>query len=423
MRPVRHRGAKRVFNAGNGPYVRFRKPSLNLYHVDVRTLLTVTAGLMILWTGFVGAALWLTHVNRERLSVRLATQQARLHYQAERALHVGGQPFGQENLHGRVHVYWKGLPGTRGASAPDEWESRSLTGIEPNQEKSELAVRFGEKQLRWLAPVYDESACLSCHEPAQRADGLRGGASILVPMESIMAFSAPAWTRQVQAHLGAWLLGCGLLGLAAHAILRAVRERDRITANLQSALQANETILEQVPFGMVIVDRNKNVRHVNRYAEELIGKPRAEIVDGVCTNSFCPSAKDACPILDLRQTVDNSERRILNADGDVVPVQKSVIPVTWNGEDVLLEAFIDISEQKALIAEQEAALQEEQRLNRLTVGRELRMVQLKEEVNRLLNEAGADPKYRIANPSLVERSEKSVGADSANDTESSKVRS
>ena len=89
----------------------------------------------------------------------------------------------------------------------------------------------------------------------------------------------------------------------------------------------------------------------------------------------------------------------MNANGDSIPVQKSVMPVTWNGEKVLLEAFVDISEQKAFMAEQDAALTEEKRLNRLTVRRELRMMQLKEEVNDLLAAVGMEAKYRLPNDS------------------------
>jgi signal transduction histidine kinase len=54
----------------------------------------------------------------------------------------------------------------------------------------------------------------------------------------------------------------------------------------------------------------------------------------------------SCPILDLNQTVDQSEKMVLRADGARLPVLKSVIPVIKNGRKVLVESCVDISAQK-----------------------------------------------------------------------------
>ena len=81
----------------------------------------------------------------------------------------------------------------------------------------------------------------------------------------------------------------------------------------------------------------------------------------------------------LDQPADAAEQMLLNATGDKIPVKLAVLSISWKREEAFLVAFIDIADQKALLREQEGLLAEEQRLNRLLVGRELRMIELKRE--------------------------------------------
>ena len=52
------------------------------------------------------------------------------------------------------------------------------------------------------------------------------------------------------------------------------------------------------------------------------------------------------PVTDLGEQVDESERIIIAADGRSIPVLKTVVPVKISGRDMLIESFIDLSEQK-----------------------------------------------------------------------------
>ena len=60
---------------------------------------------------------------------------------------------------------------------------------------------------------------------------------------------------------------------------------------------------------------------------------------------------DTCPILDLGQEVDHSERVLVNLKGEELQVLKSVASGRINGRQCLIESFVDITEQKK--AEQE----------------------------------------------------------------------
>jgi PAS domain S-box-containing protein len=50
-----------------------------------------------------------------------------------------------------------------------------------------------------------------------------------------------------------------------------------------------------------------------------------------------------CPILDLGQKLDKSERFLINRFGKEVPILKSVLPITLGDTNYLLEAFVDIT--------------------------------------------------------------------------------
>jgi PAS domain S-box-containing protein len=97
---------------------------------------------------------------------------------------------------------------------------------------------------------------------------------------------------------------------------------------------------------MVIDPAKHEIVDVNTYAAQLIGEPREEIVGRICHQFVCPAATDRCPITDLHEIVDNSERVLVKADGTQLPILKSVVPVEYRGEQYLIESFIDIQRIK-----------------------------------------------------------------------------
>ena len=105
-------------------------------------------------------------------------------------------------------------------------------------------------------------------------------------------------------------------------------------------------MLDSMPFGITLIDKNKHIVHANRDALELMGYDSLdELVGHICNDTLCPADKDKCPILDLKQSVDRSDRILISKDKRRIPILKSVVPIVYQGEEVLLEAFIDITEK------------------------------------------------------------------------------
>ncbi len=108
-----------------------------------------------------------------------------------------------------------------------------------------------------------------------------------------------------------------------------------------------EAVKEAMMTGLVVIDRaSHQIQDVNSAAAAMIGLAKEEIIGRECHDFICPKKKGDCPITEHHQTVDNAERFMLRADGSSLPILKTVTELTLPGGDVLIETFVDISEQK-----------------------------------------------------------------------------
>lgn len=106
-------------------------------------------------------------------------------------------------------------------------------------------------------------------------------------------------------------------------------------------------VFEKIQTGIFIVDpRTHTIMDANPIAESIIGVPRENLVGHVCHDFVCPAHCGQCPITDLHKTIENTERILINAKGEKVPILKTVAKASMNGKDYLVESFIDISDQK-----------------------------------------------------------------------------
>ena len=141
-------------------------------------------------------------------------------------------------------------------------------------------------------------------------------------------------------------------------ILGLVGIHTDITARKQAEIALRESrarfaaLFDANPSGLMLCNRaTRVIEQINPAAAALIGLPPDQIVGRVCHGFLCPAERAACPVCDLGQTVDRSERILLRADGVAVPILKTVVPLRLNDADYLLESFIDISERKRAEAE------------------------------------------------------------------------
>lgn len=107
-------------------------------------------------------------------------------------------------------------------------------------------------------------------------------------------------------------------------------------------------LLNIVGIGIVIIEvTGHRIVFANEKFLDLCGYGLEEIVGKECNSLLCPAQKGFCPITDLGQDVDNSERILITADRVSLPIIKTVIPFMVEGKEYLLESVVDNSGQFA----------------------------------------------------------------------------
>ena len=125
---------------------------------------------------------------------------------------------------------------------------------------------------------------------------------------------------------------------------RDITKEVAIEEKLQQSLKITEKIIENIPIGMMIIGKDKVIQRINKAALSMTGYDSKEDITGkVCHKIICPAQTGKCPITDLNQKVDKSEKIVIRKDGQKIPVYKTALPIQLNEKNVIIEAFMDIS--------------------------------------------------------------------------------
>jgi diguanylate cyclase (GGDEF)-like protein/PAS domain S-box-containing protein len=169
-----------------------------------------------------------------------------------------------------------------------------------------------------------------------------------------------------------------------------VAEFEKSNAELRQANEALtenggklSTIWESVQTGIVIIDpENHVIVDVNPAAACMIGKSKEHIIGSVCHKHICPAEVGRCPITDLGETVNHSERvllaagddrdlvvthhlnrlegketppvysfRVVHQDGTIRWTEVRVALISWQGKTATLNLLNDVTETKKIIDE------------------------------------------------------------------------
>jgi len=131
---------------------------------------------------------------------------------------------------------------------------------------------------------------------------------------------------------------------------------------IEEALRENEehlkTIMDAIRIGVVMVDsETRRIVEVNRYAAEMIGVAKEQLLDQTCHQFICPRDVKSCPVERWSATPGQLEGRLMTARNDTINILKTFTTVTKGGRAYFLESFLDLTEQKkverALAAEKE----------------------------------------------------------------------
>lgn len=135
--------------------------------------------------------------------------------------------------------------------------------------------------------------------------------------------------------------------VGVRGVMIDITDRKKAEEKIRETLASTETILENLPFGILLIGKDKKIRTANNMALKLFGGKRDQLVgkmyDGYVHTEKKQSSKGTA---DKQSINENIETYIRRGDGKEIPVLKTSIALRIDGEDVQLESFIDISDLK-----------------------------------------------------------------------------
>jgi PAS domain S-box-containing protein len=138
-----------------------------------------------------------------------------------------------------------------------------------------------------------------------------------------------------------------------------IRSKNEKIENL-TLLQNNlNEIFESMPFGTLLIDRKQRIVSVNSTAIRMLGyEHENELVGQPCFGSLCLGVENQCPIWDLKKNRDTHTLKVFTRKFEQREILKSAVPIRLQDKELILECFIDISDQKRT---EQALLESEKR--------------------------------------------------------------
>jgi diguanylate cyclase (GGDEF)-like protein/PAS domain S-box-containing protein len=154
--------------------------------------------------------------------------------------------------------------------------------------------------------------------------------------------------REVQFDKATFLGPDGRLGGIIGSIFD-ITDRKKAEAALRESEANLRAIINSISTAIILIEAETHrIVTVNAVALKLIGASREQVVGMVCHKFICPAERGSCPVTDMQQEVDSSERELVRIDGQRVPVLKTVRRIVLGGRKLLMESIIDITDRKRM---------------------------------------------------------------------------
>ncbi|BBO82901.1 hypothetical protein DSCO28_34670 [Desulfosarcina ovata subsp. sediminis] len=190
-------------------------------------------------------------------------------------------------------------------------------------------------------------------------------------------------------------------GVLVVASIRDITERKRMEEALFAERERLQQILDTSPAGVVITTKEK-VCFANPRIRKLFG---VEIGDPSPAYYVHPEERTyLIDKIEAEGKVENYDLKIYDRNHAIRDVLVNYIRINYNGEKSILAWLLDITDRKSAEREIEEKFDELARFRRLAVGRELKMIDLKKEINTLSAQLGRGRKYKIVSRQVKSRS-------------------
>jgi PAS domain S-box-containing protein len=126
-----------------------------------------------------------------------------------------------------------------------------------------------------------------------------------------------------------------------------ITDRIRSREKLENEFKRTSAIMNSVQSGIIMVrKRDRVVVDANPAVEKIVGVSRENFVNQAYNTHFNPKTEGETPIIDHNNEINNAECYIRNQHNELIPILKNISEIVLDGEEYLIESFVDIREQK-----------------------------------------------------------------------------
>ncbi len=217
----------------------------------------------------------------------------------------------------------------------------------------DYTIALANQIVRDIAGEQDPvGACLKCHQVSHDSDLPCDGHEHPCPIQQVIE------TRQAvtmeHTHYDAKgrpfpveVIAAPIFDESGEVIQIIESSRD-ISVRKEAEAQ-QRAILDSLGAGVALVDANNHsILYLNPAAEAIFGAPQHEVLGKKCYHMLCPAEEDKYPVANLSAGTHQVECSLTAADGQAIPIIKTVVPVKIGGKDAFLESFMDLRDLRSL---------------------------------------------------------------------------
>jgi len=167
------------------------------------------------------------------------------------------------------------------------------------------------------------------------------------------------------------------------------KKHQKIEQELRDANNYLKVIFEYAPEAYYLSDLKGNFVDGNKKAEEVCGYSKEELIGKnflklkLLPPKHIPKAAKLLAMNVMGKSTGPTELPLNKRDGKQIVVEIRTTPVKIKGKDLVLGIARDITQRKKMEEELRAKNNELERFNKILVGRELKMIELKKEIEKL----------------------------------------
>ncbi len=189
-----------------------------------------------------------------------------------------------------------------------------------------------------------------------------------------------------------------LLGLQNMQLSREIKERKQTEKELDRLSRDREEIFQALGHATIILDPDFNITGANRAVSAATGKSQEELIGKKCYKIFhdTDTPPEGCPTIQVLTSSRGEQCTAeIEALGRIFLVFCTPVFNTGGNIEKIIHVCADITDQKHAEDELKKKNDELERFNKIAVGRELKMIELKKEINALSVKSRKEPKYKI----------------------------